>query len=90
MSKYLLGIVWLVNDASFITNGEAALVSSFSASLKQEEWVGLKQHHPGAFLKNKEYEKIDADFRKKYTWNQKGEHLTKSYQKRKTNIYRQQ
>ena len=39
---------------------------------KQEEWVGLKQHHPDLFEKAKEYEKIDVVSGKKYTWNQKG------------------
>ena len=39
---------------------------------KQEEWVGLKQHHPDLFERAKEYEKIDAVSGKKYTWNQKG------------------
>lgn len=39
---------------------------------RQEEWVGLKQHHPDLFEKAKEYEKIDVVSGKKYTWNQKG------------------
>jgi len=39
---------------------------------KQEEWVGLKQHHPDLFERAKEYEKRDAVSGKKYTWNQKG------------------
>jgi 3'-phosphoadenosine 5'-phosphosulfate sulfotransferase (PAPS reductase)/FAD synthetase len=39
---------------------------------RQQEWVGLKKHHPALFDKPKEYEKINETSGKKYTWNQTG------------------
>lgn len=39
---------------------------------KQQEWVGLKNHHPELFDKAKKYEKVDKETGNKYTWNQAG------------------
>lgn len=39
---------------------------------RQQEWVGLKKHHPELFDKAKLYEKINEETGKKYTWNQAG------------------
>jgi 3'-phosphoadenosine 5'-phosphosulfate sulfotransferase (PAPS reductase)/FAD synthetase len=39
---------------------------------RQQEWVGLKKYHPDLFDKAKQYEKVDENSGKKYTWNQAG------------------
>lgn len=39
---------------------------------RQEEWVGLKKHHPDYFEKAKTYERPDERTGKIFTWNQAG------------------
>ena len=41
---------------------------------RKNEWAGLLKHHPDLFEKAKEYEKVDPETGKRYTW-QQGESL---------------
>lgn len=42
---------------------------------QNEEWVGLKEHHPDLFEKAKAYEKVDTETGESFTWSQ-GESLS--------------
>ena len=37
---------------------------------RKAEWIGLKQNHPGLFELAKDYEKINKETGKRYTWSQ--------------------
>lgn len=38
---------------------------------RKHEWAGLKEHHPDLFEKAKEYEKLDPDTGRRYTWSER-------------------
>lgn len=53
---------------------------------QKQEWLGLRQHHPELFEKAKEYEKVDQEGGRRFTWSD-GESLTEVEQeKRRTQI----
>ena len=39
---------------------------------RKEEWVGLKKHHPKLFEMAKQYEKVDENTGRQFTWSQNG------------------